>query len=538
MSINRKIVITAAMGLALGVSSCRKFLDVNQNPNVSDKATVQTLLPAAQLYVASTVGVDFQINGSIWGEYWTQDPNASQYRSVEQYAPGQDYFSTPWANLYSAAENFYQLYKIADSQHKKQYKAIALVMKAYTFQLITDAWGDAPYRYALKGQIVDSNITNPKYDSQKVIYNGILANIDSALKLMNPNDPVTPGADDLVYGGNMTKWQKFAYTLKLRIYMRMSQIDPVKAQAGIVALYATPGFKLIGEGDDAKIKFGSSTANKSPLYAEASSTVLSGVQNLVGSSTCIDSMNSNGDYRGYIFYESLSNGSLAGIAQGDYGTTALPTSFSIPSPYVAGDANNSASANAPVMLLTSYESFFLQSEAVARGWAPGDDSALFVQGIHASFFAYSDAYNDMNLLWADTTGGFTLPDGFTTLSAPVYLTADFAFYSYLFGDTTYVTPAGIPVPSYWGSYSRSWSVTEKVRHIITQKWFSMCGNQGFEAWTEKRRTGYPDFFVVSKNSLIGNNYPKRFLYPTSESTRNVHFPGLAPITSKEWWDLF
>jgi len=207
MSVNRRIVIAAAAGLILGVSSCRKFMDVNQNPNVAPQATVQTLLPAAQMYVASTVGVDLEINGSFWAEYWTQSPNASQYKQLDQYIPNQDYFSVPWANLYSAAENFYQLYNLADSQHKKQYKAIALVMKAYTFQLITDAWGDAPYKQALKGQFSDSNIVNPKYDAQKVIYSGIIANVDSALKLMNAGDPVHPGNDDLIYGGDMTKWQ-------------------------------------------------------------------------------------------------------------------------------------------------------------------------------------------------------------------------------------------------------------------------------------------------------------------------------------------
>ena len=538
MSINRKVIITVAIGLALGISSCRKFFNVNQNPNVSPTATVQTLLPAAELYVASTVGVDLQINGSIWGEYWTQDPSASQYRSVEQYAPSQDYFSTPWLNLYKAGENFYQLGILADTGKKKQYKAIALVMKAYTFQLITDAWGDAPYTQALKGQIADSNITSPKYDSQRVIYNGILADIDSALKLINPSDALTPGNDDLIYGGDMTKWRKFAYTLKLRVYMRMSAIDPLTAQAGIRAMYLEPAFALIGNGDDAKIAFGYTASSKSPLYAEASSTTLSGIQNLVGSKTCIDSMNADNDYRLYIFYEPTNSGSFTGIAQGDYDAVVSGGAFSLPSTYVAGDANNSKSANAPVNLLTSYESYFLQAEAAARWPGLGNDSTLFYQGIHANFNYYSPAYADQNILWQDTIpGGYILPSGHR-LSAPVYMTSDFAYYSYIYGDTTYLTAPGTPVPAFWSMYKRSMPLTQRIKTIITQKWFSMSGNQGFEAWCEKRRTGYPDFFVVSKNSLIGTNYPKRFLYPTSESTRNAYFPGLASITAKTWWDLF
>ncbi|MFI5196126.1 MAG: SusD/RagB family nutrient-binding outer membrane lipoprotein [Chitinophagales bacterium] len=543
MSINRKIIITVAVGLVFGISSCRKFFNVNQNPNQSATATVQTLLPAAELYVASTVGVDLQINGSIWGEYWTQDPGASQYRSVEQYAPGQDYFSTPWLNLYKAGENFYQLGILADTGKKKQYKAIALIMKAYTFQLITDAWGDAPYTQALKGQPVDSNVTNPKYDSQRVIYNSILANIDSALKLINPSDAVLPGNDDLIYGGDMVKWRKFANTLKLRIYLRMSAIDPITAQAGIATMYAAnPAF--IGNGDDAKIAFGYTASSKSPLYAEASSTTLAGIQNLVGSKTCIDSLNADNDYRLFIFYEATSSGSFTGIAQGNYDAVVAGGSFSLPSPYVAGDANNAKSANAPVNLLTSYESYFLQAEAFARGWATTglDDSTLFYQGIYANFNYYSSDYTDLNITWQDTTGlykgrGYVLPSG-DTLKLPVMLTASFAYYSYLYGDTTYLTTPAIHVPAFWSVYKRSMPLAQRIKTIITQKWFCMCGNQGFEAWCEQRRTGYPDFFVISQNSLIGNNLPKRFLYPTSESTRNANFPGVAPITAKMWWDLF
>src|SRR4051812_8736096 len=129
MSINKRNIFIAIVGLSLGFSSRRKFLNVNTNPNTTQTATVQTLLPAAQLYVAYSLGSDYEVNGSFWAEYWTQDPNASQFRSVEQYAPSPEYFIGPWSQMYTAAENFFQLTKLADSQKKKQYAAIAYVMK-------------------------------------------------------------------------------------------------------------------------------------------------------------------------------------------------------------------------------------------------------------------------------------------------------------------------------------------------------------------------------------------------------------------------
>lgn len=514
MLINKKIVFTLAVGLALSVSSCKKFLDVNTNPNISQTATVQTLLPAAQLYLGSSVGVELQIYGSFWAQYWTQSPNASQYIAVDQYATGQDAFSTSWTNLYAGAENFFQLYNLADTQKKKQYKAISLLMQAYTFQVITDGWGDVPFKQALKGQYIDGHLVNPKYDSQLVVYKGILAYIDTARKLISAADPIHPSTDDIIYGGNMTKWGKFANTLRLKVLMRMSNIDPTGTRTKIDSFFrAVPAPQFIGEGDDAVIAYGFSSANKSPLYAEASSTTLAGTQNLVGSKTCIDSMNSNNDYRAYVFYEATSAGVPVGIAQSQYNVSLPSSSYSIPNVYVAGDASNSASANAPVNLLTSWESYFLQAEAVARGYttmASASDDVLFYKGIHASFAYYN-----------------------SQMSNEIGVDSAVAYDVYVNGDAT------IPLaPGYWAVYPTTGTVAEKVRHIITQKWFAMCGNQGFEAWTEWRRTGYPDFLVHPVNSLIGNNRPLRFLYPTSETTTNGNFPstGLLPLTSSVWWD--
>ena len=502
MKKNVKNGLVCLMLATLSISSCKKFLNVNTNPNVAQTATVSTLLPAAQLYVGSSVGVDLQINGSFWAQYWTQNPGASQYHVLDQYTPGQDVFSVPWTNLYAAAENFYQLYKLADSQKKKQYMAISLLMKAYTFQLITDGWGDVPYTQALKGQYADSNIINPKYDSQLVVYRGIIATIDSANKLINVADPSVPGSDDLVYGGKMDKWQKFANTLMLKVYLRMSQVNPTMAKAGIASLYAaSPNF--IDIGDDAFIAYGFNSANKNPLFAEE--VALNGAQNLVASATCVDSMNANSNPRIYVFYEKASAvGGVVGIPQGYYQTSYAAGTFSIPNIYVAGDAVKSGSAKAPVNLITSYESLLLQAEVSARGWAnPGQDSTLFINAINASINYYG-----------------------TQIAATTGVTASSAYLSYL--------GAG----GYWLRYpGPTGTVAQKLRYIITQKWFAMCGNQAFEAWCEWRRTGYPDFLQVSQSSLVGGNFPKRFLYPTSESTTNLSYPGLAPLTSKVWWDL-
>ena len=494
---NKIIIAASVLFLLAGVSSCRRYLNVNQNPNGTPVATVQTLLPAAQLQMASALGVDLEIDGSFWAEYWTQNPNASQYTNLDKYTIGQDGFSNPWTNLYAAAENFHQLAVLADTQKLKQYKAISVVMQAYTFQLITDAWGDVPFSQALKGQYIDGHNVNPKYDSQSVIYPALIKMVDSSLALMNTADANHPSTDDLVYGGDMSKWIKFANTLKLRMLIRESEVNPTGAQAGITALFATnPAF--LGVGDGAQIKYGFSTSNKNPLYAEEAG--LNYTQNLAGSSTCINQMWANNqDPRVGAFYTPAGS-NFVGLTQGIIANNITAGSFSVPSATVGGNAQDATSSNAPVNLLTSYESYFLQAEAAAHGWTGFNDSTLFAQGVLASFEEYSNAINNVFGEVGDT-----------------------AFFYYYGSVPDAVYPVG-------GTFAA------KQQAIITQKYYAMCGNQGFEAWSEFRRTGFPNFLVYPLFASP-KQFPKRFLYPTSESTVNANYPGLQPLTSKVWWDL-
>src|SRR6185437_5083904 len=146
-----------------------------------------------------------------------------------------------------------------------------------------------------------------------------------------------PGGDDLIYGGDMSKWLKFSNTLRLKILLRMSEKDPSAASAGIAALYAT-GPSFIGTGDDAQIKFSSASGNKNPLYSEYAGVYFA--QNLIASNTCIDSMVSNGDARVSVFYEPDANGNYTGTPQGSQGS--IPTA-SLPSYNVAGDAGDARS---------------------------------------------------------------------------------------------------------------------------------------------------------------------------------------------------
>jgi hypothetical protein len=298
----------------------------------------------------------------------------------------------------------------------------------------------------------------------------------------------------MIFNGAMTQWVAFANTLELRAYLRLSNIDPVTAKAGIAALYQTNPTFLTA---DASITYTPTGGNENPFYNEAASPQLGKVQNVVASSTIVNAFTANNDPRlskfFTLFIDKVSPAdSVESIPQGDY-LAYVNKKVSPPSPLVGGKADDPASATAPVKLISAAESYFLQAEAVARGWATGDVTALYEAGITASF---------------DATGA---------------------------GDpTAYITTA----PTGLQALATAVTVNDKVKAIITQKYFAMCGFQGFEAWTEWRRTGYPTFFVPSAASIIAaGQMPLRMRYPNSEATSNLHFPGTIPIYQPVWWGL-
>lgn len=479
----RIINATILSAAILFSSGCKKFLDVNTNPNVAQDVPAQMLLSSAQIYTASALGVDMNINGGIWAQYWTQSPSSSQYKVYDQYQPSANNYDRSWQMLYSdALEDLDRLEKKAEADNKKEYTAVAKIMKAYDFQLLTDAWGDIPFSEALQGLPTDGGIESPSYDKQEMVYDGIIALLTDA-KAIIEGLTVADLQGDLIYDGDMEAWYRFASTLQLKCYLRMSTVAPAKAQSGISDLYATAPIFLE---TTAQINYISTSGNQNPLYSEI--TGLNSVQNLVGSATVIDSMTSNNDLR----LEQLYAGTLVGIPQGAY-TLPPSTVVARPSALTGAYALDEESALAPVKFMTSYESLLLQAEATARGWSGNsDDDILYADAVTASF-------EEVGLSDAD---------------AQDYLTN-----------------------SYWGQYPTTGSVNEKIMFIITQKWFAMTGTQGFEAWTEWRRTGYPDFFTYSVNSNIGNKFPTRFLYPNVELTRNASFPGQKVITDKVWWDI-
>src|SRR5690606_9460306 len=149
-----KYLVACTMACMMGLTSCEKdFLDVNVNPNSPASSTEALTLPAGMGTTAFVMANQFQLLGNFWAQHWTQAGGAQQYRAIDQYQiTSSDYDGRVWGEFYAGAlADFDYVANKANAEDNPNYAAIAEIMKAYVFQVLTDAYGDIPYTQALQG---------------------------------------------------------------------------------------------------------------------------------------------------------------------------------------------------------------------------------------------------------------------------------------------------------------------------------------------------------------------------------------------------
>lgn len=214
------------------VISCKDLDKLNINPNGVDPETadLNLLMPTIIVGVGqNVVGLGF---GNIAG--------VMQHTQHDGWSGGHNDYdwdnqSHSWSGYYDILRNTDEFYKKAVEGEYEFHQGVALIIRAYTFGLIADLWGDAPYSQALKAED-GPDFFKPVFDPQKDIYTGILADLESANTLLSQNsdayENIIP-AQDVLYQGDVSKWRKFANSLALRYYMRLSAKEPGIAEQGI-----------------------------------------------------------------------------------------------------------------------------------------------------------------------------------------------------------------------------------------------------------------------------------------------------------------
>lgn len=456
------------------VFSCSDLLDINTDPNNASSSTPALTLPPAQVSLATNLEAIYNIHGNILANYWTQGPTTTQYSGIEQYNITTNTYSGTWAALYSGTLTDLEFVKkTARSNNMDNYAAIAQLLQVYTFQILVDLYDKIPYSEALKGK---SGELTPKFDDGDEVYDDLIVKIDEALTWIDlSSSAVRPGQEELIYRGDMRRWIKFANTLKLKIYIRQAFARPEVAEAGIEAMYLA-GTEFLAPGEEARVSFSDATGSNNPLFQELDRTT---PQNVVASLTSTDTLRSSGDARLDKLYDRSPNtGEYDGLEQG-VGTA----DGGLYNDYARPDSTIIFTRSAPVYLMTGYESLFLQAEAVQRGWGTGTAKTVYDNAVLASFG-----------FWGVNGASMIAPGG-----------------AYEFDNTLQI--------------------------IYYQKWIAFNGKQGFEGWTEWRRTGIPVLEVSAQGIPLTNEFPLRLIWPINETSSNPNAPDLAPVDAPVWWDI-
>lgn len=518
----KNITLLSVLGLLLALGACTKdFKSLNTNPNAPQFVPTAYLLSSAQKGLA-----DFS-----WDRWWNASDGMvlAQYYAENTYTTeSQEFYRANitkqyWGAFYASGNtdpgnvtvagmkslqtiidecnSNPSTYKVSGAVNNQ--KAVAFILEAWTFQLLTDVWGDIPFSQALK----DVNITQPKYDKQSDVYNGLFSLLDSATNLIDVTKTDLQG--DLMYNGNMTAWQKFANSLRLRVAIRISDRNSALAGTQIAKALAAPGGVFASNADNAIFSFVNSAPSYNPLYYDR---FVSGRQDFCASNIIVDVMNNLNDGRIGYYFDTVAGGTYVGRPfgqnPGDAGTIQ-PAQVSQPSGWNNGLGGITGttlpyptlSPTAPAVFMDYAEVQFILAEAAARN----------IGGVSGTAQSYYDAAIDGSFIWWT---GSPAPAGYHTQASVNYTTLTG-------GGQTYKQVIG------------------------KQKWLALY-MRGMEGWIEWRRLDFGilqppvDGYIPPATSL-----PVRMLYPYDEVTLDpagyngaIADQGPDLQSTKVWWDMY
>ncbi|MCW3464875.1 SusD/RagB family nutrient-binding outer membrane lipoprotein [Chitinophaga nivalis] len=373
----RNIAIILLSALALG-SGCKKFLDVNDDPNNPLEVSEKLILPPVEVTIGTQVVGGF--NGSS-AAYWMQQLSQNQPApDMESYRILSSDVDNTWTfYIYpNILANLQKMINQATAAKHYEYAAIGKTLYAFNLAIATDIWNNVPYTDALKVPA----IMRPKYDSQESVYINLQGMLDSALYFASqPASKIAPGGDDYIYQGDMDKWKKFIYMLKARFYLRLTKAPgrtaALQADSALTAL--AKGF--VGNEDNAVMPYPGTAQAESPWYQNT----LPGAGGVVMSKTFIDFLKNNNDPRLPVIATKDASGGYSG---------RVPGANTIPNPNVLSKLNTFyGGAASPLFLATYSEALFIKAEAT-----------LIKQGVPAAVPVFAAAVNShMSLLKVDGT---------------------------------------------------------------------------------------------------------------------------------------
>lgn len=478
-------------GVLLTTAACNDFGDINVNPNNPLTPNTGSLLTGAERVVgllnSQAAPAGFNITPAIYVQHFGDITyvEESRYKTINfsynglygGFAAGLP--GAPLANLQqiiteNTADNTKAL--AANYGSNANQIAIARILKAYTYQQITDRWGDIPYSQALKG----SENFSPAFDKQQDIYTDLFKEWKEASAQFDDGAAVQ---GDVILGGDVERWKKFANTLRLIAALRISEADPVKGKQEFNDALTAGVFT--SNADNVQYKYLNDASNENPLY---NNYITTNRKDYALSDTYVNYLKTTNDPRLPFMADKNIKGEYVGIPYGAFPSQGKAQDFSLA-------ATSYRQQNSPVNIMTYAQVLFAQAEAAKLGWTTGNAKALYEAAVKASMQQ-----------WMGT--------GYTEAAY-----------------TAYIAQPNV-----------AYTDANAVERIATQRWIALF-NQGTEAWSSWRRTGYPVLKPAANPLNGGTEIPRRLAYPVTETTLNatnyaevVGRQGPDTQYSRVWWD--
>lgn len=473
-------IIGIALVITVGQSACTKELtDINKNPNAVEIPQPDYLLTSVEKNAADVYWGGESNFGS--SQLIIQQWAKIQYTDADRYIYNGNSFTTLWSTLYAnTLTDLKVLSKLAAEQENNNYIGIAHVLRAWNFQLLTDAYGAVPYKES--GNIENSPLA--KYDSQETVYKGVLNELDSALLLLDPAGEAVSG--DNIYEGDIDLWRRFANSLKLRVALRVADADPALAKQVVTKILASPHSLMEDNSQSAKLIYDNSP-NWNPVANNFSTR-----NDYRISKTVVDRLTALKDPRLPVYANLPTDTTIKhyvgvpnGLTTSDANSLGLAKT-SLPGDYFSADKS-------PAVIQAYSEVLFLRAEAAARGLSNENASELYTQAIVASLqqFGITDEQE---------------------------------------------------ISTYLAQKAVKYDPNNFKKSIGDQKWIALFG-EGLEAFAEWRRLDYPELKPAVAGNF-GKKMPVRFIYPSTEQTLNVKAykqavaqQGTDDLFTKLWFDV-
>jgi len=515
-------IITASLIILLVLGACHDLSKLNINPNGPDPATtdLNLLLPTAIVGTGQNViALGF---GDIAGvmQHMQETGWQTSFNFYEWNSPGQS-----WAAYYNVLRNADEFYQKAVQDKHDFHQGVGLVLKAYTFGMIADLWGDAPYSQALMAE-EGSQYYQPVFDSQQHIYHGILADLETANTLLSKDNEYEldeTKLQDVLYSGDASKWRKFANSLALRYYMRLQAKEPAFAQAGISKIASAPStYPLITSADDdANVSFpGTNAATSWVTQRVFGSDAIAPDGEYLRRKPCatlVDTLKAYNDPRIAVWFDKVPQPLVLVAGTAINQASADEATWQISSDVAQAYINHMDTANTVNGVLgnisVNYSTDYI-------GIPAGIQLAAYynLQPISASQGYFNPHISQLNSMYQDATGDL-LQMRLLSAAEINFILAEAVFYGWISGDAATYYANGVKesfnawgVGSQFGAYITG-APYNGLESIMLQKWIASFSSAA-ESWFDWRRTGLPN--LQAGPLAMRTVLPIRFYYDTDE----------------------